>query len=75
MRMMLQQVENCLKLDLDGSILLDWSSIWLYFPNASKTWMIVKKEKFEKHKMYLMVLVLMSHMQEGKRYLGATLWD
>ena len=31
--------------------------------------MIVKKEKFEKHKMYLMVLVLMSHKK------GSDIWE
>ena len=43
-----------------------------YFPNASLTWMIVKKEKFEEAQA-VFEGTSVNVNQEGKRYLGATL--
>ena len=43
-----------------------------YFPNASQTWMIVKKEKFEEAQAVFEGTGV-NVTQEGKRYQGATL--
>ena len=70
-KMMLQQVENCLKLDLGGSILL---RLVLNMATMAtfRTWMVVKKERFEEAQAVFDGTGV-NVTQEGKRYLGVSL--
>ena len=50
---------------------IDPQYMYGYFPNASKTWMVVKKENFEEAQA-IFEGTGVNVAQEGKRYLGAT---
>ena len=55
-----------------GPTFITWTTFWLYFPNASKTWLVVK-EQYLKHSQLLFANTCVNVTTDGRPHLGAAI--